>query len=1726
MAAKDPRSPGGPADPPGWRRGGQPQTGPARPGPPRAAGWAKKKDRGYERAARWHRLRIGIWILLLAGLIGGFVVWLIWTPMRTPFLVAVVTDYPAPIPPNGFAQEDRERLRELDAEEILKYLPVDWQSKESGLRNLRRELDAATPGGPGKDLVIVYLSMHGAVDSSGEPCLLSPGASPLQSGQWLRLRDLLDYLFPKDGSGKRSGEVKKLLILDCGRMDARWRLGLLYNGFADRLPAVVEEAQVPGLAVLNSAGPGQVGWASPQLGNSVFAFFLRQGLNGAADAEQTGDADGVVTLGELHAYLKAHVAQWVTENRADRQQPMLLPADADFPLVYAQSSQQTRIPEGRQGDGAGWDAVASLWEIHAKLSREDPYRLDPLRWEEFQHKLLRLEQLLQAGKAYADEWRDVRSELDALAGRLAAARTDQGLAAYSLPLARRLGTWPSDQELKQAAAGLVTALEGTQANDGPGPPADAPKAGGETGPPAAPTAAPGPSQPGNDSEETGQPDAPPPAEKAAAEAEPSAGAAAAKPYEYLAASAAAWGHVRQAVSKEQMPAVLQFIDHAAGAPRADVVEVHLLRMLDAHLDPQVWETGLPQVARALAAHHLGEQAAAPQDPRACYWIRPTVDQADGQRRLAEDQLFVGGREALAEADRRWREVVGKEGQGGAYGAAIARADEVAEAFRVRDQAWAELPYLAQWLLARLHESDDSQLDVLDEAIQSTHRLAADLEESLRRGEWTPQLAVQAAELRQKLDRLRGPFDRECSRLRTAGQDQQTLRAIHTAMAVPLLTGQQRNRLRSDYLALARKLHAASSGRRAAVAERASRKPPAAEAAADAIGDLRRLTRGKEHPAVAILSRQGPAAGQATRDPRQPPGAREPPPEEGQLLRETAVKRLAAEGEEVRRRLASVAEEANRRADQSRRVLAEPDPQPPAATRSGYSAADRLVRAAAGLSSQRVIAPLSADPVHLLRELDVHYLMLWQAERTLDDFWGPAPGGRESFFEIAAADYVDSAQRLCKQDPALQRLSGLLQRRKAAARQAVRPEKPKDLFVDENDPAIQHRFDVAVAEHLPSGVAGLYLEDPAGEPLAVGKAAASSTPVRRMGLEVQEAGRRSSPDYWIPNRQRLQNTSTLQATALYRGHLRQSAFYVQPATGFDLVCQRPDYPPPTITVYGKARKSSSVVFVFDCSGSMGNRLELNGVPTTRLNVARDTLLGILQKLSDPKSPYRVGLRIYGHRVGRNPQNPRELVIRDPKNPRRFIPRPPELAHVHPSNDVQPILNPGEFTTEDLRDVSRQLNSLWHLGETPLYLAIIQAMDDLRSETEVDQKRVIAITDGFNKQSGSGRHIKYLEDLRAELRQHRDVCLDLVGFHLVAENAEEQRTLKALERLAEGTGGGFHSAREPDSLLRALEKSLGLEQYVVETIPGGRSVTQTALDLNTTCTEIPRPANRPVPYLVRITNPERPVTAEVEVRGGEALELWLLEDPRRLAHRRYDKALRDSCDRVPAPLDERGRSFFGGAHLPDWEGSAVRFFFSLQNSQAEQFSPRPEEVWVQVRPLLPEGHPEAARLYSFFEVRFEPDCPVPVFSCLAPGWPPEAKRAQMRICCKLKKTPPDEVLTVAEFREQPPQIGRPGEISFAIETARGQSAREPYRVTITERHPDGQDLYRVKIEMSPAAEQIKRRYNAKTGTVRHTFFYDDSAATEIATYRILLTTRQRLVEGAIILPRPLEVSLTRD
>ena len=686
--------------------------------------------------------------------------------------------------------------------------------------------------------------------------------------------------------------------------------------------------------------------------------------------------------------------------------------------------------------------------------------------------------------------------------------------------------------------------------------------------------------------------------------------------------------------------------------------------------------------------------------------------------------------------------------------------------------------------------------------------------------------------------------------------------------------------------------------------------------------------------------------------------------------------------------------------------------------------------------------------------------------------------------------------------------------------------------------------ITLTAALPSGEAAFYLQQSQSEdtadaggkttqfcqpsiPLIVGQDT-KKPDQRRIGLPVEVKSTNHTAqylDYSIPNTKTLSEENYLNAVALYRGHRWTDAFRAIPWQGVQLAWQRPPYRKPRVTVHGKSGQARPIVFIFDCSMSMHNNLV--GPDRRRIDIARDTLISILRRLAGPNTPYRIGMRIYAHRTGWV-KNSDDIRIWDPKT--KSIKTVPATRDRHPNSDVELICPPRRFTPKESgalaqHDIGWLLQKLTEaashpLGETPLYLAIIQSMDDF--PLQPGPKHIIAITDGKNDQyadaNSPSEARKTALDVENALKNHPDVRLDIVGFDMT-EDLEE---LTALTK--QSKGGTFFSATNPKSLLEALEDSLQLSRYIVRrTGPNGQIVTpnQQPLDLNQPCTIDQAPGNR-LRYMAEVVDSEHEARSEISLEGGEGIELYLSDDLRRLIYRRYTNNHSDEAKDLDDPQSPT-RHFYIEAEIPEWQGSNLSFALSLQNNKAEDFSPRPAEVWLEIRPNLSTDSNKSPD-YVFDTLDFQPGRPVPVLNFLAPDWPKAVEEAELQIWFKLEKTKPDKRITLADFEKQKQLTlaALPG-VNF---TCSHEKVDDRYRVTVTTRYPrSATDIHAAKVEIDPTPKEIIRRYSPASGMVIHTFVCDDVSSTPIARHELRITTRKSLLTDAVKLPQPMTISVPK-
>ena len=528
-----------------------------------------------------------------------------------------------------------------------------------------------------------------------------------------------------------------VLILDAGRIREDWSAGILYNGFAEALPRALAEAQLPRLYVINSTRHNQRGFAAPELGGSVFAYFVAAGLRGAADT----DADGQVRLHELADYLQNHVASWVSHYRSARQEPLLVPDGAeDFGLAYVTGYERPDI-SAIALETRGQETIDRLWQQFVRLEQARFCSRAPLEWAELQSSLARLEKMFLAGEAYKEQ---MQSTTQAVADALMVAESEpalQGLSlnGASLALLRQWGRL-SESDV-QAAAGSFAQWMRLRAD-----PQDAQE--------------------------------PKPA-----------------PVRYAAAAAAVWqaSCAKLNEPRGQIAAGLEYLGTSLDGPPLPYKEIALLKMLHDHLD---WDTAAASLPRALAAQDVAERVAVPDDVRVHYWIRALADKAEQQVRLARDELFVGSDTELSLAEQQWSALIGEGGGGGQYADIQHVSQEISQAYVTRDKAFGTAPYLAQWLLSYPDLPDRASLiNNLIDMIRRNRELSATLE-SRTVGEVVAAdvelVAQQAAEVAQRLSDLLGTYQQVSGELSVtkAGSVGATLNEIMITLDVPLATDQR------------------------------------------------------------------------------------------------------------------------------------------------------------------------------------------------------------------------------------------------------------------------------------------------------------------------------------------------------------------------------------------------------------------------------------------------------------------------------------------------------------------------------------------------------------------------------------------------------------------------------------------------------------------------------------------------------------------------------------------------------------------------------------------------------------------------------------------------------------------------------------------------------------------------------------------------------------------------
>jgi hypothetical protein len=297
-----------------------------------AGGWRGQPPPMEERkvAARQGRGRRLVGLLALFLAIAATVVGLFFSLRTVPapvFQSLAIREYAdGRLPVNAWAIQDGQLLEQRFGAKnsYAAQTGAKIMAELGGLRQARREP------------VVLHVCALALV-SSGKVFLLPGDADPERPGAWIALDDVLARL-------RDCPAPAKLLILDIMRPMADTRLGVYADDVALKTEETLQNADLPFLVLCACSG-GQTAQVSQELGQSVFAYYLDQGLAGHADGYGRSGREGgravrdqVVTVKELAEFVTARVDRWAWQNRGVRQTPALHGAGADFVLVRGEGS--------------------------------------------------------------------------------------------------------------------------------------------------------------------------------------------------------------------------------------------------------------------------------------------------------------------------------------------------------------------------------------------------------------------------------------------------------------------------------------------------------------------------------------------------------------------------------------------------------------------------------------------------------------------------------------------------------------------------------------------------------------------------------------------------------------------------------------------------------------------------------------------------------------------------------------------------------------------------------------------------------------------------------------------------------------------------------------------------------------------------------------------------------------------------------------------------------------------------------------------------------------------------------------------------------------------------------------------------------------------------------------------------------------------------------------------
>ena len=1420
--------------------------------------------------------------LALAALLAttvGMVVYLLNTNVSTPLVSIVAVDYEHPWAPNAWAVEDQQHLQALQESSQFRVSAKAERGAETWDQLIRLELDKVTPGGPGGSLIpalwgyrtlIIHLSAHAALNSRGEPCLLFTQAQSLDEQTWVPLANVLSAIGDHPRVTQHAARV--LVILDTGKQPPDIRSGLITAAFVAAARERIQGLPYSSMAVLLACDEQQTAWTAPEMGGSVFGVMVASGLQGWADS-LAGNRDNRVSVQELARFVAATVDGYVHEHRGRSQQPQLVwcgeDQTQDFELCYesnyATSAASSYQPNARIDQlTRGWQAL-QRWHAELPSHAAWPRAIVVAR-------LARAEQLLWAGGGYAAQFDAELNAAQQLMQVAQLAAWPASICGASQSFLNRVHRINGQQALQQADLDLAAvdrlplaasaqprsaaeaASAGAAASPGSGPSAGADPAAADPAAatqPAAerPTPSPADEPPLTsgqrivqwltfDPQQAG--DQPPPPRPDL------------PPRPLAVGFVVGWlaGHP-QAVNVTVLDRVLEWWGPIVDS-RSVTREEALVRTMADHLRLIApWKLATQHRISQLWSQYLAisqecELAVALIEPRGTAALEPQSQRLTAQMQLVRDQ--ISGCETDSDASRCAEELISLRK---AAEEVLAVRRRVERAWRLRDELALELPALCEWLASPISRLQ-SRLSA-EAGWQAAGELAGQLQ--ALHGQLTASQIPENSrldELESHLEQLAAAY-REALHVVIESSAKGQRRQVSDLL---LCLGLRPNLYRGHPLHERSEMHVGLNKR---FADLANVYGPEQLASYYQIGSSRVSAPEQTAALASAIWQLSDLPAEITRDYwplRLAEVLTGQPLESARRTALPASQRWAAVGGELRLLWRTLPARLIESAQNSQAAMETPQPAALAAAEEQLRQAEYGAHLLAGVLPADQLR-LPADPCQLLLALGNEQFALWQARRSLHDFWKTPllPHVDQGLFFLgSAADWQAAVPTPARG------LAKLAEQARAATVELAGkwPEVWRNVQPPTAaEPTWQAELDLA---DFPAGSAWLSLAQD-GDPRRT-----RQLQDKRYQSEYRTGGLGSSTARMLLPQDMPEGTHLVRAW--FRGHVATEELVIAAHQPPLTLAWQPE-PPAETTIRVEAEpKPARIVFVLDCS---------NSLTAARMKLAKDTLLELIRDIAVTAPSTEIAVILFGHRVEyQNSQTDRYSA---------WVKQP--LSQIHPYNDVelvQPLVVPAP---QALAALEATLDGLQKFGRTPLYESIKQAAQVLRSSqgSFTGEMRIVVITDGDDNvypadparnAVATGRlkvpaeFIHTEEDVRRIMGE--DLRLDFVTFNF--PSAGEQDRL-------EGLVASLNRSRRRAGLLRAGDRDLA--EQLRKSISGTYSTKDLASNI-TIGTRVRVAEEQRIPA-ERLTQPLNRFEVQIDdtthrttvaLAGGETIELQYLRE----------------------------------------------------------------------------------------------------------------------------------------------------------------------------------------------------------------------------------------------------------